>query len=86
MKLPANLRAAIEKNFRIFMRHCKFLNSFINGKIKVKRNEPSIETGRYLRAAVLHGPCNLKTDFIPEKSIQPMQVLKKQPSFIYYFS
>jgi len=69
------------------MRPIKLVKSVIQEKIK-KLIKPAlnIETGRKLRAMVLHGPRNLRAEFILEKPIQSTQVLKKQYSFLYYFS
>jgi len=88
-ELFASLRVTIEKNFRIFMRPIKLVKSVIQEKIKKliePASEPCIQTGKELRAMVLHGPRNLRTGFFFEKPIQSEQVLKKQHSFLYYFS
>ncbi|XP_018317053.1 quinone oxidoreductase-like protein 2 [Mycetomoellerius zeteki] len=76
MKLFADSRAVIEKSSKIFKCYNK-LDRLATGLERIRKIiEPtrSTQTGRKLRAAVLHGPCNLKLDDIPEKEIQQTQV------------
>ncbi|KAG5335479.1 QORL2 protein, partial [Acromyrmex heyeri] len=76
MKLFANSRAVIEKNLKIFQRYTKLDRLATSLKRIRKIIEPtrSTQTGRKLRAAVLHGPCNLKLDYIPEEKLQQTQI------------
>lgn len=80
MKLFADSRAVIEKSSKIFKCYNK-LDRLATGLERIRKIiEPtrSTQTGRKLRAAVLHGPCNLKLDDIPEKEIQQTQVFIKK--------
>ncbi|KYN44872.1 Quinone oxidoreductase-like protein 2 [Trachymyrmex septentrionalis] len=76
MKLFADSRAVIEKNLKIFKRYNKLdkLATSLERIRKIVEPMRSTQTGRKLRAAVLHAPCNLKLDYIPEKEIQQTQV------------
>jgi len=86
MKLFADSRAVIEKNSKIFKRYNK-LDKLATGLERIRKIiEPtrSTQTGRKLRAAVLHEPCNLKLDYIPEKEIQQTQVFIKKALFFQF--
>jgi len=80
MKLLVQLRAVTEKSSKIFMRYDKFVTLATCLERIRKAVEPtqSVPTGRKLQAAVLHGPCNLKLEYIPEEAIQQTQVLRKK--------
>jgi len=85
MKLLAQPRAVIEKSSKIFMRYDKLVT--LATCLERIRNavEPtqSVPTGRKLQAAVLHGPRNLKLEYIPEEAIQQTQVLRKKNFFFH---
>lgn len=81
MKLLTEPRVTIEKkslNY-LFMRYNKVVRSATWLERFRKAMEPTwrMQTGRKLRAAVLHGSRNLQLEYIPEKAIQPTQVLNK---------
>lgn len=64
---------------KIFLRYneLKILAAYLEKIKKAMKLERSAQAGRKLRAAVLHGPRNLKLEYIPEEMIQPTQVVKK---------
>lgn len=80
MKLLAEPRAVIEKGSKIFMRYSKLAGLAACLERIQKVVEPA-RTGRKLRAAVLHGPRNLKLEDIPEEAMQQTQVHRKKTLF-----
>lgn len=87
MKLLTELRVTIEKkslNY-LYMRYNKVVRSatWLERFRKVMEPTRRMQAGRELRAAVLHGSRNLKLEYIPEKAIQPTQVLNKISSARY---
>ncbi|EZA59188.1 Quinone oxidoreductase-like protein [Ooceraea biroi] len=69
MKLFAEPRVTIKKRFEIFMRYSKLvkLATCLERIRKLIEPASSTQTGRQVRAAVLHGPRNLKLEYIPEE-------------------
>lgn len=83
MKLLVEPRVTIERGSKLFMRYGKLVNlaaclEMIKRIIEPVRSAP---TGRKLRAAVLHGPRNLKLEYIPEEAVSPTQVLLEERFF-----
>lgn len=87
MKLLAEPRVIIEKSSKRFMRYGKLARlAYLERIWKAFMPTRSTQTGRKLRAAVLHGPCDLKLEYIPEEAVQQTQVLKKRNDLPHGFS
>lgn len=80
MKLLAESLAVTVKSSKMLMQYSK-LATYLEKIRKVVEPTRATRTGRKLRAAILHGPCNLKLGHIPEEMIQETQVLKKEMFF-----
>lgn len=76
MTLLVEPRAAIDRGARLFMHYGKLVNLAVYLEMIKRAIEPtrSVPTGRKLRAVVLHGPRNLKLEYISEEAVLPTQV------------
>lgn len=68
------MAGVLKKSFDRFMRHNRFIKSTLKRIRNIIETSTIVQTGRELRAAVLHGPRNLKLECIPEVAVQPTQV------------